>query len=321
MMIEAQATDHEAQTVSLKEYAANLARSGIQVLPGAPGTFWTRYLYGSVMRKPAFHVGPPAPGELREVLWRWRAAVASYLLEPDERHPANAWLYLCTDHDYALEKLAYTMRKNVRRGFKELMVAPLTSEQLLAHGTQAFCDTRSRLGLNDGTPEVFRRLFTAQVNWPEIIFLGAWKDNQLAAFLSIIEVEDWTELHQIFSMDAMLQYRPNDALMYRALSHYLVERKCRLVSSGVSSIQVESNTAGLHRFKTKVGFKARPVHRAFVAHPLLRPFVNRVTLWGVNTALRFRPGDRRLQEAGGVLACMLGDTSALEAAVRSTSEE
>ena len=63
------------------------------------------------------------------------------------------------------------------------------------------------------------------------------------------------------------------------------------------------------------------MHRAFVAHPLLRPFVNPLTLWGVNTVLRFRPGDRRLKKAGGVLACMLGDTSTLEAAGSSTSQE
>jgi hypothetical protein len=109
-------------------------------------------------------------------------------------------------------------------------------------------------------------------------------------------------------------------LIYGVLTHYLIERKCRLVSSGVSSIQVESNTVGLHRFKTKVGFEARAVHQVFVAHQLLRPFVNRLTLWGVNTALQFRPRDRRLKKAGRMLACMLGDTSMWDAA-GSTSDK
>src|SRR5207248_93458 len=245
------------------------------------------------------------PGELREVLWRGRAAVASYLVEPDEDHPANAWLYLCTDHDYALEKLRREVRKNVRRGLRELRITRLTPEQVLAHGAQAFCDTRRRNGLSDGTPEEFYRLFSDEAKLPEIVYFGAWKDNQLAAFMSNIEVDDWANIGS-YSMDALLRYKPNDTLMYIALTHYLMERKCRLVSSGLSSIQVESNAAGLHRFKMQVGFEARPVHRAFVAHPLLRPFVNLVTLWGVNSALRLRPTDRRLKKAGGVLACMLG---------------
>ena len=319
-MIDEQITDHEVRFISLKEYAADLARSGVQVLPGAAGTFWTRHESGAMVRRPTFHVGPPAPGELREVLWRGRAAVASYLVEPDEDHPANAWLYLCTDHDYALEKLSGKMRRETRRGLEEFTIAPLTSEQLLAHGAQAYCDTRRRNRLSDGTPEEFQRLFSDEAKLPEIVYLGAWKDNQLAAFLTITEVDDWVELGS-YSMDTLRQYRPNNALFYSTFFHYLVERKCRLVCGGLSSIQAVSNAAGLHIFKKKVGYEARPVHRAFVAHPLLRPFVNPLTLWGVNTVLRFRPGDRRLKKAGGVLACMLGDTSALEAAGSSRSEE
>jgi hypothetical protein len=101
----------------------------------------------------------------------------------------------------------------------------------------------------------------------------------------------------MLSMTALLSYRPNDTLIYTALYRYLVV----------------SNTAGLHRFKTKVGFEARPVHRAFVVHPPLRPLANRFALWGLNTVLRFRPTDRRLKKAGGVLASMLGDTSMFNA--------
>jgi hypothetical protein len=311
-MIDEQITGHEIQTSSLEQYAADLASSGVQVLPGATGSFWTRHESGAMVRRPTFQVGPPTPGELREVLWRGRAAVASYLLEPDEQHPANAWLYLCTDHDYSLEKLSGKMRRETRRGLEEFTLARLTAEQVLVHGVQAFCDTRRRNGLSDGTPEEFYRLFTAEAQMPEIAYLGAWKDDQLAAFLTITEVEDWVELGN-YSMDALRQYRPNHALFYSTFHHYLVERKCRLVCGGLSSIQAESNASGLHIFKRKVGYEARAVHRAFVAHPLLRPFVTPLTLWGVNTALRWRPGDRRLKKAAGVLACMQGDTSALEA--------
>jgi hypothetical protein len=114
-------------------------------------------------------------------------------------------------------------------------------------------------------------------------------------------------------MTALLSYRPNDTLIYTALYRYLVERRYRVISYGLSSIQAVSNTAGLHRFKTKVGFEARPVHRAFVVHPPLRPLANRFALWGLNTVLRFRPTDRRLKKAGGVLASMLGDTSTFNA--------
>ena len=321
MMIDERTIGHTTQFVSLVEYATNLTRSGVRIISGGPGTFWARFDSGTMMRRPAFHLGPPTSHEIRQVLWRGRAAIASYLLEPDESHPANAWLYICTDQAYALEKFAPAMRRNVRRGLKELAIAPLTLEQVLAHGVHAFCDTRRRLGLSDGTPERFRRHFTGLAGLPERVYLGAWKDDQLVAFLSITEVDDWAEIDGCFSVDAFRHYRPNDTLMYSALSHYLVERKCHLVSYGLSSVQAKSNAAGLHRFKMKVGFEARPVHRAFVPHPLLRPFVNKLTLWGVNAALQFWPRNLGLKIAGGVLASMLGDTHMPEATATSTSDE
>ena len=273
------------------------------------------------MRIPSFHLAAPSTQEVRQVLWRGRALIASYLLEPDERHPANAWLYLCTDQAYALEKLGTEMRRNVRLGLKKLTITPLTADQLLVHGAPAFCETRQRLGLNDGTLEEFRRELAARAGVPELVYLGAWKENQLAAYLSIFEVEDWVEIAGTFSMDALRRYKPNDALIYSALSHYLVERRCRVVSYGLSSIQAESNTAGLHQFKTKVGFEAQPVHRAFVLPPLLRPFANGLTLWGMNKALGFRPGATRLRIARGILASSLGDTSGLELTERIINEE
>jgi hypothetical protein len=310
-----------ARTISITEYAADLARNSVHIMPGGPGTFWVEYQYGIMIRIPKFHLAPPTPNEIRQVLWRRWAMAVSYLLEPDEHHPANTWLYICTDRAYVLDKLSSSRRRNVRLGFKELRIAPLTSEQLLAHGAQAFCDTCRRVGLSGGTPEGFRQFVTVSTSLQEHVFLGAWKDNQLAAFLSILEVDDWVDIQGTYSMDALLRYKPNDTLIYSALFHYLVELRYRLVFNGISSVWVESNAAGLHEFKTKMGFEARPVYRAFVPHPLLQPLVNRLTLWGVNTALRFRSESRRLRKARGILAYQLGNRRLLEVPARCMNDE
>jgi hypothetical protein len=306
--------------VSMNEYATLLRKNGKTVIAGFGGTFWTRYEAAAMVRVPKFHLASPSSQEVRQVLWRGRAAIASYLLEPDKYHPANACLYLCTDQTYALEKLPSPVRRNLRRGLRELSIAPLTSEQLLAHGFPAFSDTRRRNGLNDGIMEEFQRRFTGLAKLPGVVYLGAWKDKQLAAFADITEVDDWAEF-SCFSMDALLQYRPNDALVYSILSRYLVERKYRLVTYGLSSVQNESGATGLHRFKLKLGFQAHLVHRAFVPHPLLRPFINPLTLWGVSTMLRFKPGDRRLRKAQGVLALICGGTHLMEAITGNIGDE
>jgi hypothetical protein len=288
-------------------YAAEQVKNGSRVVPGASGTFWIRHESGGMMRVPTLHFVPPAPDELRQLFWKGRVAVATYLLAPDGQHAANAWLYVCTDRGYSLDKLAPPMRRNVRRGLRELRLAPVTPKQLLAHGVRAFCDTRRRVGLSDGTPEHFHQRFSQRAKSSGHVFLGAWKGEELAAFLSITEVDDWAEIEGCFSADALLNFRPNDTLMYRALSHYLVEQECRVVCYGSSSVQAESNAVGLHAFKTKVGFEANPVHRSFVLHPLLRPLGNRLTLLGLQTTLRLRPNECRLKKAEGILASILGE--------------
>jgi hypothetical protein len=312
---------HQGKPLSVAEYAAELARNGTRIFPGTLGSFWAGYELGAMVRMPTFHTLPPTPNEVRQVLWKGRAAVASYLLDPDESHPPNAYAYVCMDRTYAFDKLPPAMRRNVRRGSSQLRIVPVAAEQLLTHGTQAFSDTRRRVGLSDGTAEEFRRRFGLRVRCPGHVFFGAWKDDTLAAFLSITEVDSWAEIEGCFSMDSLLGLRPNDALMFHVLSYYLTGGTCQIVSYGLSSIQVESNEAGLHAFKTKVGFEAQPVRRVFVVHPLLRPFVNRLMLWGVNTVLRFRPGERHFKKAGGILACMLGEKLISETTAGKSSDE
>ena len=309
--MDSQTISFSRQPLSTPAYAAALAKSGVQTLPslcnisGTSDSFWAKYERGTLIRVPTFHLVRPQAQELSRVLRESRTLIASYLIEPDVSHPANASLYLCADQDYELHKLESAVRRNTRKGLRELRVAALSTDELLAHGGPAFCDARRRAGLSDGTPEEFARHFKQRTQCEGHVFLGAWKNDELAAFLSIVEVADWVEIHGCYSQDACLSSRPNNVLMYTALSHYLAEAKRSLVSYGLSSIQTVSKEAGLHAFKTKVGFVSKPVHRAFMLHPVIRPFMNRLTLAGMHTLLRMRPGNRLLKKAHGVCSVLV----------------
>lgn len=303
----------ETGAVDLEVYASGLARNGTRLVAGPSRTFWVRYESLGMMLIPAFALNPPSRAEVTQVLWHGPACVATYLLEPDASHPANAWLYVCADHTYHIDRLAPVMRRNVRRGLKELNVAWLLPEQLLSHGVTAYCDTRRRVGLGDGTPAEFIRRFVQRSRCPGHVFLGAWKDDKLAAFLSIAEVDDWAEIEGCFSADALLETRPNDTLMHAALFHYMVEEGRRIVSYGASSIQEARNAQGLHAFKTKVGFQAKPVHRVFLLHPLLRPFANRFAILGVKAMRGLFPRNRLVNKASGVLDILLGNGRTVQA--------
>jgi hypothetical protein len=304
------------RAATLHEYVAGLRAGGVAVFQGDHGSYWVSSAERVVRRLPTFDLRVPSPSEVDEALAATGGLVASYVTEPDDRDPGNAWLYLCGDRDYSLQCRPPAMQRNVRRAMRELAISALSPIDLMAHGGRAFCDTRRRNRLDDGTLNGFYRYFEHRIARPGWAYLGAWKNGQLAAFVTIMRVDDWAELGS-FSMNSMLGYRPNDALLYVTLSNYLAMPNCRVVSYGLSSIQPGCGTGGLHRFKLKVGFHPKRVHRAFVLHPSVRPFANCVTLAAahstVNAALRIQPRNRRLKKLGGMLACMLGVPSMVEA--------
>jgi hypothetical protein len=295
---------------TVAEYGAALAAQGSRTVPGFKDSLWIEYERYALERIPIFRLAPPVPGEIDRSLKQGRALIANYLLKPDICHPHNAWLYVCTDQTYSLEKLVPAMRRNVRRGLAQFTIDFLTPEQVLENGLTAFCDTRRRNGLTDGTQEEFHRRFNMRTKCQAHVFLGAWSNDTLAGFVSATEVDDWLTIEGCFSTDTQLNSRPNDVLMYKVLSRYLVEEGRRLVSYGISSLQPGNNGEGLHAFKTKVGFKAHPVHRAFALHPLLQPLANRFTLWGLHIALSLGRGNRRLNKLYGTVAMCLQNKAA-----------
>jgi hypothetical protein len=296
-----------SQPVAMREYAASLAREAVGVLPGSANTWWVRHEGMSLVRRPVPCLDVPPAKEVRSVLWRAGVPVASYVCQPDEQHPQNAWLYVCHKDTYSMSKLGAPVRRHLKRALRELRFDLVSPETFLEHASVAYCDTRRRAGLADGTTVVFRQLFEPFLRNPASFIIGAWKENELAAFLTVVMVDDWAELG-LFSADRYLPLRPNNGLIHVALETLLAGPHCRLVSYGLSSVQEASKAEGLHAFKTRVGFEARPAHRAFVFHPLLRAFANPITLCVLRGCARLHPRSRALNKASGLLATHLGRT-------------
>ncbi|MBA5863366.1 MAG: hypothetical protein GDA65_11740 [Nitrospira sp. CR1.1] len=297
-------------TPTLDGYASALARSGRRVLPGLPGTFWIRYESYAMMRVPTFALRPPSPDELRNVLRRSRSTVATYLVEPDKSHPANAWLYVCHDRSYRLENLGVAGRRDARRAGRSLRIEFVDWPTVMAHGFTAFSETRTRVGLSDGTFEQFQNRFRQFSLNPFHCAVGAWQDDSLVAFMTLVVVDDWVEIEGSFSADGSRTLCPNDGLAHFVLSHFLVKRGCHTVSYGLSSIQDAHQAEGLHNYKKKVGFDARPVHRAFLLHPVLRPFASPLMLRGAKMVSNMLPHNRLLKKASGVLGALAENSDA-----------
>ena len=181
-----------------------------------------------------------------------------------------------------------------------------TPQRCSSTGWPAYRDTRARVGLGDGQQRDFVQRFEQFGRNPAHLLVGAWKGDALAAFMAVAAVDGWVEIQGSFSSNEHLSACPNDGLAHFVLDRFLCRSGFDLVSYGLSSIQVESGRDGLHRYKSKVGFEAIPVHRAFAVHPALKPLANRLSLWGVKRILDRRPAARRVRKAYGVLSEILG---------------
>lgn len=291
---------HEGRSAVL-EYGTALERTGTHNLMGSGESLWVSYEIGAMQRMPTFYCSPPVNGETQRILRSGRVAVASYLLDSDEQHPANTWLYTCHDRSYDIEKLSKPARRDIRRAQRYLRFDSIDLDVLLNYGFPAYHETRRRVGLSDGTLDQFKKRFEFFGRNPFHHFVGAWENNVLAAFMSLIIVGNWVEITGSFSTDGQRDMCPTDGLVSYILNRYLVQNGFAVVSYGLSSVQENAVKAGLHSFKKKVGFDAQPVHRAFALHPLLRPIVNQFTLSLAHTALRLFPNGRVVRKAAGVL--------------------
>ncbi len=300
-----------SRSPSLADYARGHAGSGLRIYPGSASTWWLQYEVGALMRFPIFAVHPPGPKELTDLFWKRRAPLLTYLLEPTPARPADALVYVCSDSHYNLKALEHRVQGNVKRGLREFQIRPVKLEEVMRFGERAFIDTGRRHGWTNVTGAHFRSYLGSPATLCGNRFFGAWRENELAAFAGLIEVDDWVEVRVRFSTDASLGLRPNDALLFHILSHYLAEREFRIVSAGTSSVDPAANTPGLHRFKVKLGFQAVPIRRVFCFHPLLRVFDCRASLLLLSAAAKWIGKNPRLILAEHALQHSLGLSSAL----------
>jgi len=304
--------------ITAQEYVEDLRRQGKKAFLEKDRVFWQESERLALERHPLFCSDVPLPREIRSLLWRSCSLVAAYVMPADDAHPVNSWLYLCENRDYSLECLASPARRKARRAMRVFRYEFIEPATLLAHGARPFCDTRTRVGLSDGTPQLFQKYAASLIANPAYQFVGAWCGDQLAAYLWILMVDDWAAVAGCAANEHLRSY-PNNGLLHFALDYCLTQGRCRVVSYGLSSIQEVNRTATLDYFKKKVGFEARPVHREFQFHPLIRPLVNPLTYWVVRGCSKVCPHSRTLRKAAGMLAACLGKSLCMDATADASS--
>jgi len=296
----------EVIPATMEQFAEDLQKAGDTVVRGERGTIWRANEGWSLMRFPVFDFAEPTPEELHRLFREGKKPLVTFQTPATEAIPANGYMFLYDSPEYDIEMLGAKPRRDARIALRRLRFEFADWDTILAHGFQAFHDTRTRNGLSDGTPQVFHRRFTQfRQNRAHYALAAFDEEDNLAGYLTLIVVGNIVAASGTFSANEHLRGRPSNGLVHTLLDYFITQRKFKVVSYGSSTIQEAEENDGLHTFKIRGGFDARPVVRRFEFNPYLKPLVNRATLWGMKQTLRLSPGNRMLRKAVGVIETAL----------------
>ncbi|MFC1706938.1 hypothetical protein ACFL59_08990 [Planctomycetota bacterium] len=251
---------------SLDDLEQYLEQEGLPCKRTANGSqLWYPDARGMLLRLPITCTDEVDCETIKEVLSVKGAIIASYLRLPDSSLPANVLHYVCSRRDYSVEQLlSRSMRRDVRLGMKRFVVGECTWDEVLQKGFEAYKDTKKRHGYREPRFDELRGGVSRRSECSVYEAWGVWQERKLAAWASVMKVDDWAVIHAAHSCNWSLKSCPNNILVYRIIERMLVHEQRKWISIGFSSLQVGTQNRGLHRFKMGMGFTARPCHRVFI---------------------------------------------------------
>jgi hypothetical protein len=292
---------------TLQDLVAHLACRGEPCSASAGGgQAWIQYPRGVLLRFP-LDCSAPVEGETCSALLHERGVwLLNYLVAPDGGHPANCVHYVSRDGGYDVQKLDRQARQNVRRGLKAFDLRLCTWDEWARSGFGAFAETEARHGYA-ADPRAFQRMVDRWKGSALYEIWGAWQGEELAAWLTVLKVDDWAMVDLVRSRTSALSGRPNNALLYLAGRHALVEERRRYVTLGTSSLQLGADEGSMHRYKVDMGYEAVPVHRVFACRPVYRPVLeSRAMSWGWERLSRAFPRSAPLRKVAGMARLLSG---------------
>ena len=292
----------------MREYVEYLCRIGLTSAVSEDGKqAWIPGPHGSLHRFPVECDQPVPPDVLTELLRMDGIWLLYYSLKADEDHPANCFDYVCDRKDYRIDDLLSNARRDVRRGLRSFTVRLCTWEELAEHGFAAHTDTALRHGYARPAPQWLEDLVARQRGTPFYEAWGAWREGQLAAWMTIIKIDDWAIIDIARSCTEMLKWCPNNAICYEMTRRMLVEEKRSYATYGGSSIQVGVNELSMHKYKTRMGYEPVMLHRAFEVRSLLRPMMKpKLASWALENLAKAFPKFANLRKLAGMSRLLSG---------------
>jgi hypothetical protein len=239
------------------------------------------------------------------------AATASFLLRKNLagfRYPstsqagAGGGIYVLREKNYTLDTIHKTQKRHVLDGLKKCDIRPVDADILLAEGLRLCRETMERQGRYEaeyGQPASFQRFVRAIADTEDVYALGAFHENQLAAFGVCIREDGWLHFIHQFSRVDLLDTHCNHALCFRLIEQGMQHPEVNALCNGFASLV---DLGGLHRFKMMQGYTLEPRNTVVQLHPVLDTLlVNKTARRAVHQIQSKRPEDQRITRVASIL--------------------
>ncbi|HEX6127085.1 MAG TPA: hypothetical protein VFZ23_17060 [Pyrinomonadaceae bacterium] len=234
----------------------------------------------------------PDRREIKEIFRLAPKAKAIRFIGSEETVGRDSYVWTCRS-PYDLGTLSSKARNQVRQGLRNCEVRPILLDKLTSAGQEAHADSMKRMGLPPDK-QVFGGHMVrsgAYEAW------GAFVGEKMAAYLVTFTVDDWVYIQIHRSVNELLKYRPNNALIFSVIKELLNRPGISTVSYGWEPLY---DLDSLDSFKVAMGSKKEPCKQAFVLSPSLAPLAPSFVCSAFERASRLYPGNQRLKQIAGV---------------------
>ncbi len=231
-------------------------------------TWWHEVQPGVLLSFPYYRVLEPDRVEIDKLLRHHRLWALRYATPPsgigfDTTVPLN------TNAVYDLGALHQKARNQTYRALENCTVNELSFDDLMTRGLSLNEGTAKRQGRDSeyADPAYWRKYCNSAKATSGFSAWAAWVDGKLGAYLIVAAFDGWVNWLVQNSATALLNKRPNNALVYETARHFLRDTEYKRICYGLGSLE---NVAALDRFKQRMGWTLQPVRQRIAFAPGIR---------------------------------------------------
>lgn len=212
--------------------------------------------------------------------------------------------------EYSLESLVKKARYDVRKGIEYASYERIPIKQLAEDGWSIRYDTLVRQGREGAEKQSWWKNLCLIAE--ELSGFEAWgvlHNGHLIAGLLAFTCDDCFSILYQQSLANHLQYGINNALTYTVTTDAIRRSNIHRIFYGLHSLDAPSS---VDEFKFRMGYSPKPVRQRVEFHPMIAPLFNSLTHRSLKSIINFRPQNRTLAKAEGLVRFYLEGQRPLE---------